>query len=127
MRNAALRALAGGALLLAGAGPLAGCGVLGGSNTAAVCDDTKKAFQQYMSQVRSLPANQPAPWGQAVQQLAGKVDGLAAKAEDAALKKTLKEEAKRLREAAGPAGTGDMAALDDVMKNTPARVGAACD
>ncbi|MFG2021495.1 hypothetical protein [Actinomadura geliboluensis] len=123
MRYAVARALAGGVMVL---GTLSGCGMLGG-NTDQVCADTKKAFQQYITQVRSVPAAEPAQWRQATEQLAGRVDGLAKQADDAALSKALKAEAGRLRAAAPAVGTGDVSQLDTVMQETPAKIGKACD
>ncbi|MFA1548366.1 hypothetical protein [Actinomadura chokoriensis] len=123
MRYGVVRALAGGVLVL---GALSGCGMLGG-NSGQVCTDTKKAFQQYVTQVRSLPAAEPARWRQATEQLAGRLDGLAKKADDAALKKALKAEAGKLRSAATAVGTGDVSQLNTVMKETPASIGEACD
>ncbi|MEU5987497.1 hypothetical protein ABZ806_00820 [Spirillospora sp. NPDC047418] len=123
MRYRAVLALAGGAMVL---GTLSGCGALSG-NSDQVCTDTKKAFQQYITQVRSIPAAEPAQWRQATEQLAGRMDGLAKKADDDALAKALKGEADKLRAAAAPAGTGDVSQLNTVMKETPATIGKACD
>ena len=127
MRNGVLRALAGGVVLLGASCPLAGCGALGGGNTGQVCTDTKKAIQQYVAQVRTVSAAEPGQWRQATEQLAGRVDGLARKADDGKLKKALKAEADRLRAAAASVGTGDAAQLNSVLKDTPARIGKACD
>ncbi|WP_157431869.1 hypothetical protein [Actinomadura hibisca] len=123
MRNGTFRAIAG-VLLLAGGGLLTGCG--GGDNSDKVCADAKQAFQQYVTQVQSAPANKSEPWKQATEQLAGKIDGLAAKAEKAELKKALKDEANRFRTAAGPVGSGDVSQLDQVLKSTPEQIGKAC-
>ncbi|MGI5164454.1 hypothetical protein ACQEU3_08880 [Spirillospora sp. CA-253888] len=126
MRNRTFQALAG-AMLLAGSGLLTGCGAMGGSdNSDKVCADAKQAYQQYVTQVRSAPADKSEPWKQATEQLAGKVDGLAAKAEKAELKKALKDEANRLRAAAGPVGTGDVSQLDRALKASPEQIGKAC-
>ncbi|MFB4306743.1 hypothetical protein [Actinomadura sp. GTD37] len=123
MRYGVVRALAGGMAVL---GALGGCGVLGG-NSGAVCADTKKAFQQYITQVRSIPAAEPAQWRQATEQLGGRMDGLGRKADDEALKKALRAEAEKLRAAARAVGTGDVSQLNAVMKETPARIGKVCD
>src|SRR5437868_2701074 len=52
MRYGVVRALAGGAMALAASGLLGGCGALNGGDTGQVCTDTRKAFQQYITQVR---------------------------------------------------------------------------
>jgi hypothetical protein len=126
MRHAAMRALTGGVALLGASVLLGGCGLLGG-NTDEVCADTKTVFEQYMTQVRSVSANNPAQWKKSTEQLAGRVDGLSRKAEDDDMKKALKSEADRLRAAANAVGTGDAAQLNSVMAATPQRIGAACD
>ncbi|MFI6521363.1 hypothetical protein ACIBF1_37820 [Spirillospora sp. NPDC050679] len=125
MRNRAFQAFAG-AVLLAGSGLLTGCGAMGGDNSDKVCADAKQAYQQYVAQVRSAPANKSEPWKQATEQLAGKVDALAAKAEKAELRTALKGEAGRLRAAAGPVGTGDVSQLDRALKASPEQIGKAC-
>ncbi|MFD0687964.1 hypothetical protein [Actinomadura fibrosa] len=127
MRDRVVRALAGGVVLLGASGLLGGCGALGGGNSAQVCTDTRKAFQQYITQVRSVSAAEPGQWRQATEQLAGRLDGLAGKAGDGKLEKALKAEADRLRAAAAAVGTGDASQLDAVMRDTPARIGKACD
>ncbi|MFC5751094.1 hypothetical protein [Actinomadura rugatobispora] len=126
MRNAAVRALTGGVLALGAPGLLGGCGLLGGDNSAQVCADTRKAFEQYITQVRSVAANKPEQWKQATEQLAGKVEGLSGQAENPELKKALKEEGGRLRGAATSVGTGDAAQLNTVITQTPQRIGRAC-
>ncbi|MER7541864.1 hypothetical protein ABTW95_02525 [Spirillospora sp. NPDC127506] len=123
MRYGVVRALAGGVVAL---GALNGCGVLGG-NTGQVCADTKEAFQQYVTKIKSIPAGEPAQWRAPTEQLAGRLDGLAKKADDGDLKKALKAEADKLRAAAPAVGTGDVSQLNAVMKETPARIGKACD
>jgi len=123
MRYGVVRALAGGVVVL---GALGGCGVLGG-NSGQVCADTKKAFQQYITQVKGIPAAEPAQWRQATEQLAGRLDAQAKKADDGDLKKALRAEADKLRAAAPAVGTGDVSRLDTVMKETPATIGGACD
>lgn len=110
--------------LLGAAWTLAGCGA---GNTDEVCADTKKAFQQYLTQVRTVSANDPAQWRQATDQFAGRIDGLARQAEDEKLKKALKTEATRLRGAAAGVGTGDASQLNAVMSDAPDRIGKACD
>ncbi|MBO2465859.1 hypothetical protein [Actinomadura violacea] len=126
MRYGVVRALAGGVLMLGVSGLLGACGALGG-NSGQVCTDTKKAFQQYITQVRSVPAAEPAQWGQATQRLATRIDGLAKKADDGTLKKALQAESQRLNTAAANVGTGDAAQLSAVINDTPARIGKACD
>jgi hypothetical protein len=125
MRYRVVRTLTAGASLVI-AGATLGCGVLGGGNTDAVCADAKDSFQQYITQVRGSSAADPTPWKQATERLAGRVDALAAKADEKALKKTLKEEAGRLRSAAAGVGGGDTSQLSGVMKDTPARLGKVC-
>ncbi|MEU8303450.1 hypothetical protein AB0C84_07790 [Actinomadura sp. NPDC048955] len=124
MRYRVVRTLAGGALVL---GALSGCGALGGGNSAQVCTDTKKAFQQYVTQVRGVPAAEPERWRQPTEQLAGRLDGLAKQADDADLGKALKAEAGELRAAAQGVGDGDVSRLDSVIRETPATIGEACD
>ncbi|MDL4817766.1 hypothetical protein [Actinomadura opuntiae] len=126
MRYGVVRALAGGVVMLGVSGLLGACGALGG-DSGQVCTDTKKAFQQYVTQVRSVPAAEPAQWGQATQRLATRLDGLAGKTGDGALKKALRSEAGRLRAAAASVSTGDAAQLSAVINDTPARIGKACD
>ncbi|WP_433473796.1 hypothetical protein ACQPZP_34065 [Spirillospora sp. CA-142024] len=125
MRYGVVRALVAGAVTLGASGLLGACGTAGG-NSGQVCTDTKKAFQQYIAQVRSIPAAEPARWRQATEQLAGRIDRLAKQADDDALKKALTTEADRLRAAAPGVGGGDVSQLDAVMKDTPARIGKAC-
>ncbi|MDL4777447.1 MULTISPECIES: hypothetical protein [Thermomonosporaceae] len=127
MRYGVFRTLAGGVLLLAGAGLLSGCGAFGGSNAEQVCTDTRDAFQQYATQVRTVSAADSGQWRQAAEQLAKRIDALAAKADDAELKKALKGEADRLRPAAASIGTGDAAQLNAVISETPKRIGKACE
>ncbi|MFC7729618.1 hypothetical protein [Actinomadura keratinilytica] len=126
MRYGTAGRLAQGFALLAAAGTLAGCGLSGG-NTGQVCADTREAFRQYVSQVRAVPANDPAQWKQVTDRFAGRVDGLARQAEDEKLKNALKTEANRLRGAAAGVGSGDAAQLNAVMTDAPDRIGAACD
>ncbi|RKS77088.1 hypothetical protein BZB76_2460 [Actinomadura pelletieri DSM 43383] len=125
MGHGGVRALAGGVVALFASGLLGGCGTLGG-DSAQVCTDTKKAFQQYMTQVKSIPAAEPARWRQATEQLAGRLDALAKETDDEELKKALTAEAGQLRAAAPAVGTGDVAQLDTVMREAPTRVGKAC-
>lgn len=123
MRYGVVRALAGGVMVL---GTLSGCGAMS-DNSGQVCTDTKKAFQQFITQVRSIPAAEPAQWRQPVEQLAGRLDGLAKKADDDDLKKVLKGEADRLHAAAAPVAAGDVSKLNTLLKETPATIGKACD
>ncbi|MWA04796.1 hypothetical protein F8568_031390 [Actinomadura sp. LD22] len=125
MRYGVVRALAGGVVMLGASGLLGACGALGG-NSGQVCTDTKEAFQQYVTQVRSVPAAEPAQWGQATQRLAARLDALAKKADDAALKKALEAESQRLRSAAATVGTGDASQLSAAMNDAPVRIGKAC-
>lgn len=125
MRNRVVRSLAGGVTALAASGLLGACGTLGG-NSDAVCADTKKAFQQFVTQVRGIPATDAAQWRQATEKLAGRLDALAAEAADAKLEKALKSEADALRAAAPGVGTGDVAQLNTVLTETPKKIGDAC-
>lgn len=126
MRYGVVRALAGAAVALGASGLLGGCGTLS-NGPGPVCDDTKQVFQQYMNQVRSIPASEPARWGQATDQLAGRLDALAEEADDEDLEKTLRSEADELRAAAAAVRDGDVAKLNAVLKETPNRIGDACD
>ncbi|MEU5881253.1 hypothetical protein [Spirillospora sp. NPDC047279] len=126
MRNGAraARAAAGSGALLLGLGA---CGLLGGNgNTGQICGDTKQAYQQYIAQVRVASADDSAQWKQATEQLAGRIDALAKKAEKKELKQALDDEVKRLRTAAASVGTGDAAQLNSAMSGTPDRIGKAC-
>lgn len=116
--NGAARALVAGALLLGAAG----CG----GNKGAVCNDTKKAVKDYVSQVKSASADNGAQWKQATEKLAGQFDALAKTADDAKLRKALKEQAAELRAAATTVGTGDASALNKSLADTPQRIGKAC-
>lgn len=121
MRYGAIRVLAAGALLL-GAG---GCGLFGG-NKGEVCNDTKKAVQTYVGQVRAASADNGAQWKQATEKLAGQFETLAKTADDGKLRKALQEQATQLRAAATTVGTGDAAALNKTLSETPQRIGKAC-
>ncbi|WP_433335081.1 hypothetical protein [Spirillospora sp. CA-294931] len=124
MRHGVTR-VAGLVLVLCGTSLLSGCG--GGDNTGTVCADAKKAYEQYITQVRGVSAAKPDQWKQPTEQLAGRVDGLSAKADDKTLKKVLKDEAGRLRAAATTVATGDTAQLNGVISATPEKLGKACD
>jgi hypothetical protein len=126
MRHTAVRALAGGAALLLASGALAGCGLLG-DNSDEVCAGTKTVLQQYMTQVRTVSANDPAQWKKSTERVAGRVEELSRQAENEDLKKALKTEADRFRAAAAKIGTGDAAPLNSVIAETPQRIGNACD
>ena len=126
MRYGTVRTLAVGVVALGASGLLGGCGVLGGGPNK-VCADTKQAFQQYITQVRSVPAAEPGRWRQATETLAGRLDALAKRAGDDDLTKALKTEAARLRAAAPAVGTGDVARLNAVLKEAPAKIGSACE
>lgn len=113
---------------LAGAGAallLAGCGMLGG-NKGAVCEETTRAYAQFATSVRAAPATDKARWKQLADTLAGRLDALSAKAEDAPLKKALKEESAAARAAGNALATGDATALQKLVSGTPARIGTAC-
>ncbi|TDE32033.1 hypothetical protein [Actinomadura sp. 6K520] len=125
MRYGVIRALGGGAVVLGASGLLGGCGVVS-AGPDQVCTDTKAAFQQYMTQVRSAPAADPAQWRQATEKLAGRLDELAGETGDDDLEKALKGEADRLRAAAAAVGGGDVTQFNTVMSETPARIGEAC-
>jgi hypothetical protein len=125
MRHWTVRRLAQGLALLGAAGTLGGCGLLGG-NTDQICTDTKQAFQEYVTQVKSASAADPAQWKQATDQLAGRIDGLAGKADDGKVRSALQAEVKRLRSAAASVGTGDAAQLNRVLSDTPQRIGKVC-
>ncbi|WP_242904664.1 hypothetical protein [Actinomadura terrae] len=123
-----MRYRVGGVLAAVLLGASSACGVLsGGGDTGKVCADTKQAFQQYVTRVRSVSAAEPGQWREATGQLAGRLDGLAGKTDDAALKKALKTEADRLRSAATAVGTGDASQLNAAMNEAPAQIGKACD
>ncbi|TNY36852.1 hypothetical protein [Thermomonospora catenispora] len=111
------------ALVAVGAG---GCGMFGG-NTREVCADSRRAVQEFVNRLNQVPANEPARWRQVTEQLAGRFDALADTAEDAALRKALKEESARLRTAAKALATGDAAPLTAALSRTPAHLGAACE
>lgn len=121
MRYALTRVLAGGVLFLT----LSGCGLVGG-NKGQVCEETKEVFEGYMAQVRKAPAADPAPWKQATEQLAGRLDGLARKADDDELKKALSRQAAAFRQAAAGVGAGDVSRFDRALSTTPAEIGRAC-
>ncbi|KAB2347279.1 hypothetical protein [Actinomadura rudentiformis] len=122
-RARAARLVVGGTLVMS----LGACGLVGGGdNTSQVCTETKQAYQQYITKVKGASAADPAQWKQVTDQLAGKIDGLAKKAEKKKLKKALTDEAARLRTAAASVGTGDAAQLNAAMSGTPERIGNAC-
>lgn len=125
MRDGVIRTLAGGALAAGAAALLAGCG--GGSgNTAATCGDAKQAYERYIGGVRAVSASDAAQWRQPTEQLAANLSGLADKASDARLKKALKDQADKLRSAAGTVGTGDVAELNAALTAAPDALGTAC-
>ncbi|XRQ04460.1 hypothetical protein ACN3XK_49015 [Actinomadura welshii] len=125
MRYGVVRALIVGVAVVGASGLLGGCGVVS-AGPSEVCTDTKEAFRQYISQVESVPAAEPARWRQATEELAGRLDELAGEA-DGELRKALEAEAKELRAAAAAVGGGDVAQLNAVLTKTPTRIGEACD
>ncbi|POM27667.1 hypothetical protein BTM25_20850 [Actinomadura rubteroloni] len=123
MRWGRVRVLSGSGVLLAALGLTAGCG----GNSAAVCSDAKAAYAAYMTQVRTVPAGQPAQWKAPTDQLAAKLGALAGKADDGKLRSALNAEAGRLRAASTTVAAGDMAQLNTVLAQTPRGIGKACD
>lgn len=114
----------GASMAVLGALLLGGCGLF--ANTDEVCGEATKALQQYAAQIKSAPAGDPRQWRSTTEQVAGRIDALAKKADDAALHRVLKEEATTLRAAAVPAGGGDVAALDRAIAQIPSRIGKVC-
>ncbi|WP_286989278.1 hypothetical protein [Thermomonospora sp. CIF 1] len=102
-----------------------GCGVLG-SNKGEVCADAKRTVQEYIGRLKEIAANDPAQWKQTTDQYAGRFDALAKESDDKALSKALRDQSARLRAAAAQVGNGDVAALNQTLTETPARLGEAC-
>ncbi|MBA9003994.1 hypothetical protein [Thermomonospora cellulosilytica] len=125
-RGGALRGSAAAAVLALAAVGAGGCAMFGG-NTSEVCADSRRAVQEYVGRLNQVPANEPAQWKQVTEQLAGRLDTLADTAEDAALRKALKDESARLRTAAKALATGDAAPLNSTLAQTPGRLGGACE
>ncbi len=126
MRNGVMRALAGSVAVLGASGLLAGCGAVS-AGPDEVCTETREAFRQYVARIRSVPAAEPARWRQETEKLAGRLDELADEAADDDVRKALEGEADRLRGAAAAVGGGDVAQLDTVMAEAPAKIGDVCD
>ncbi|REE95805.1 hypothetical protein [Thermomonospora umbrina] len=103
-----------------------GCAMKDG-NKSQVCADGKQAVQQYATRLKTVAANDPAQWKQVTDQLAVRFDALSKTAEDATLKKALKDGSTQFRAAATALGTGDAAALNKALAETPDRLGTACD
>jgi hypothetical protein len=118
---------AGGALAVGAAVLLAGCGAVGGGgNSAATCGDAKKAYERYIGGVRAVSAADAAQWRQPTEQLAANLSGLADKASDARLKTALKDQADKLRAAAGTVSSGDVEQLNQALAAAPGALGTAC-
>ncbi|MFC5185087.1 hypothetical protein [Actinomadura harenae] len=125
MGHGVIRTLvAGGALAASAAALLAGCG--GGGNSAATCGDAKKAYERYIGGVRAVSAADAAQWRQPTEQLAANLSGLADKASDDRLKSALKDQADKLRAAAGTVATGDVEQLNATLAAAPTALGTAC-
>ncbi|HEY8480336.1 MAG TPA: hypothetical protein VIL71_10940 [Spirillospora sp.] len=115
-----------GATVLGAAVLLTGCGTVS-AGPDEVCVDAERAYEQYVAQVRSVPAAEPARWRQPTESLARRLDELADETRDDDLRTTLRTEADRLRDAAAAVGGGDVAQLNTVISQAPARIGGACD
>ncbi|MFC4911467.1 hypothetical protein [Actinomadura gamaensis] len=124
MRYGVSRTLAGGALAAGAAALLAACG--GSGNTAATCGDAKRAYERYIGGVRAVSASDAAQWRRPTEELAANLSGLADKASDDGLKKALKDQADRLRAAAGTVSTGDVSQLNATLTAAPDELGTAC-
>lgn len=120
-----IRTLAGAALLLGVAGLLSGCGVLGG-NSDEVCASVTTEYRRYTTEIERASAADEKRWRQATEQLAGRLGELAKKADDPELGDVLESQADRLRAAAAGLADGDVAKLDAVLRDVPAKVGAVC-
>ncbi|GGV00930.1 hypothetical protein GCM10010182_17940 [Actinomadura cremea] len=120
-----IRTLAGAALLGA-AGLLSGCGVLSG-NSDEVCASVTAEYRRYSAEIEQASAADEGTWRQATERFAGRVDELSKKADDPQLKETLQKQTARLRAAAAGLGDGDVAELDAVLRDAPAKIGTACD
>ncbi|MBE1530595.1 hypothetical protein [Actinomadura algeriensis] len=120
-----IRTLAGAALLGA-AGLLSGCGVLSGDSDE-VCASVTTEYRRYTAEIERASAADEAKWRQATERFAGRVDALSKKADDPQLKEALQAQTARLRTAAAGLGEGDATALDAVLRDAPAKIGAACD
>ncbi|MEV4258261.1 hypothetical protein AB0J52_34330, partial [Spirillospora sp. NPDC049652] len=67
-----------------------------------------------------------AQWRQPTEQLAANLSGLADKASDARLKTALKDQADKLRAAAGTVSSGDVEQLNQALAAAPGALGTAC-
>ncbi|MEV5572366.1 hypothetical protein AB0L06_20160 [Spirillospora sp. NPDC052269] len=122
------RLAAGGALAAGAAALLAGCGgSVGGGNSAATCGDAKTAYEKYIGGVHAVSAADAAQWRQPTEQLAANLSGLADKASDDKLKNALKDQAAKLRAAAGTVAAGDVEQLNATLAAAPGALGTACD
>ncbi|OLT34140.1 hypothetical protein BJF79_33745 [Actinomadura sp. CNU-125] len=118
-----IRTLAGVAL---GVVLLSGCGVLSG-NSGEVCASVTAEYRRYAAELEQAPAADEGKWRQATERFAGRVDALAKKADDPQLTDALRKQTARLRAAATGLGEGDVAELDAVLRDAPAKIGAVCD
>ncbi|RFU42356.1 hypothetical protein DZF91_06980 [Actinomadura logoneensis] len=118
----------GGVLAVSAAALLVGCGgaLGGGGNSAATCDGAKKAYERYIGGVRAVSAADAAQWRQPTEQLAASLAGLADKASDARLRDALKDQATKLRAAAGTVSAGDVEQLNEALAAAPDALGTAC-
>ncbi|MFD0899562.1 hypothetical protein [Actinomadura sediminis] len=121
-----IRTLAGAVLLAGVAGLLGGCGVLSGDSDE-VCASVTAEYRRYTDELERASAADEGTWVQATQRFAGRVDALAKKADDPELKEVLQQQTARLKAAAGGLGEGDVAELNAVLRDAPAKIGAACD
>lgn len=129
MGNGVIRTLVvGGALAAGAAALLTGCGAAAssGGNKATTCGDAKQAYERYIGGVRAVSAADAAQWRGPTEQLAANLSGLADKSSDAKLKTALKQQADRLRAAAGPVSTGDVEQLNAALAAAPGALGTAC-
>ncbi|MDX6742855.1 hypothetical protein [Actinocorallia sp. A-T 12471] len=117
------------AVVLVAVAAVPGCSVVDGllGNRAEVCEETQTAIDGLEAQLKTLPPNDNAAWSKAVTDFAGTLDGLANKSDDAELTTALKGLAASWREA-GPAlaDKGDVAQLSALVRDQPAKLGAAC-
>ncbi|WP_125621187.1 MULTISPECIES: hypothetical protein [Actinomadura] len=121
-----IRTLAGAVLLAGAAGLLGGCGVLSG-NSDEVCASVTAEYRRFTDEIERASASDGGPWRQATQSFAGRIDALAKKADDPRLKDVLQQQTARLQAASGRLAEGDVAELDAVLRDAPAKIGAVCD
>ncbi|MEO3781847.1 hypothetical protein ABGB12_00830 [Actinocorallia sp. B10E7] len=108
---------------------LSGCGVVESmtGNKNEVCAETQQAFTDFGKKLKTLPSTDNAAWGQAADDFAAALDGLAAKADDQELGRTLKDLAASWRDASpGLSQSGDVAPLTALLRDQPARLSGAC-